>query len=51
MSFWYEPKKEDLSLSEKGDEVDIYLGQDDFGAIYASVKVRHIREILKQLDK
>ncbi len=46
MSYWYEPKLEDIDLTEDGDEMHIYLKSDEHGAIYCSLKVEDVREIL-----
>lgn len=46
MSYWYEPKFEDLSDAE--DEIHIYLGNDENGNIYASVKTEDIEKLLAQ---
>lgn len=47
MSFWYEPKLEDIDLSDDFEEIHIYIAQDKFGSIYVSVKVKDIKEILQ----
>ena len=47
MSFWYEPKLEDMEIDR--DEINIYLGQDDSGSIYAAVKISDLNEILKNV--
>lgn len=49
MSYWYEPKKEDIDLTEDGDEMHIYLKSDKSGAIYVSLKVKDVKDILKLL--
>lgn len=43
MSYWYQPKRKDLELD--GDEINIYLGDDDSGAIWAAVKVKDIKDL------
>ncbi|MFA5050985.1 MAG: hypothetical protein WC499_02620 [Patescibacteria group bacterium] len=50
MSSWYDAKKEHISLNDKKDEIDIYVFSDDFGAVWVSVKVEDIKEILKQTN-
>lgn len=50
MSYWYEPKKKDIDITEDGKEIHIYLGSDDSGNIYVSLKVEEICEILKLLQ-
>lgn len=45
MSHWYEVKKEDIDFSDDGEEVHLWLYQDKFGNVYASVK----KEVLKQI--
>ena len=49
MSVWYDPKKEDLSLSKDMAELHAYLYSDEFGAVYASLKVDDIKDILKNI--
>lgn len=51
MSYWYEPKKKDIDITEEGDEIHIYLGSDESGNIYASVKTEDIRELLTPNNK
>ncbi len=46
MSFWYSPKKEDIEID--GDEVNIWLGSDESGNIYATVKIKDLEDILKK---
>lgn len=48
MSVWYEPKKEDIDFSDDFTELHIYIAQDDFGAIYTSIKLQDLIEILKE---
>ena len=48
MSTWYEPKKEDLSISEDGKELHIYIDSDYNGSIRVSVNVEDIREIINK---
>ncbi len=50
MSFWYDKEKEDISFSNDGKELHIYLDSDNNGAIYASVKVEDVRKSLEELD-
>jgi len=49
MSIWYNPKKEDIEID--GDELNILLGDDYGGNIYAAVKIKDIQEILEQLKE
>lgn len=49
MSFWYEPKRKDLDID--GDDVNVYLGQDYNGAIYAAIKIKDLKEILSESDE
>lgn len=46
MSEWYEPKKEDMSID--GDEINIWLFSNDSGNVYAAVKIKDIKELLKK---
>ena len=49
MSLWHEKEKEDISFSYDGKEMHIYIESDDSGAIYVSVKVSDVKELLKKL--
>lgn len=49
MSHWHEPKKEDIEIN--GDEIDIYLFNDDFGSVYCTLKVKDIQEVLAEYEK
>ena len=51
MSKWYEPKKEDIDITEDGNEIHIYLDSDDAGAIRCSIKTKDIQEILSDFKK
>ena len=44
MSVWYEPKPEDIEVN--GDELDIYVTNDESGAIYVSVKIKELKKII-----
>ena len=48
MSYWYQPKKEDLDITEDGDELHIWLDSDNGGNIYAVLKVKDIKKLLKK---
>ncbi len=50
MSYWFEPKKEDISLSDDGKDLHIWLEQDNSGSVYASVKVEDVRAVLALLS-
>jgi hypothetical protein len=47
MSYWYEPKKEDMDITEDGKEVHIVIDSDDSGNIYVSLKVKDLKDLLK----
>lgn len=51
MSYWYQPKKEDLDYSLDGEDLHIYLYNDDSGAVYASVNLEVLNEFLKTAPK
>ncbi len=51
MSYWHEPKLDDLSLSSDGTELHAYIGDDESGAIYASIKIEDIKKVLKTKPK
>lgn len=46
MSHWHEPRKEDIDLTTDGTELHVYLHDDSSGAVYVSLKVQDVREIL-----
>ena len=52
MSYWYEPKKEDIKVADN--DLDIYLGTepayDDCGNIYCSVKLSDVKEVIKAYE-
>lgn len=47
MSYWYEPEIEDIDITEEGDEIHVYLDNDDSGGRYVSLKVKDIKKLLK----
>jgi hypothetical protein len=50
MSTWYDVEKDDIDFSDDGKEIHILFDQDNFGAIYVSVKTQDIRDLLKESD-
>lgn len=48
MSQWYEPKLKDIELSDDLKDIQVFLGSDDGGNIYASIKVEDIKQLLPQ---
>lgn len=46
MSTWHEPKKEDMTID--GEDLDVYLYSDDFGAVYATMKIKDLLEIINK---
>ena len=48
MSEWFEQGKEDISMSEKKDEVHIWFEQDNSGNRYVSVSTEDLLEVLKE---
>ena len=46
MSKWNKATKDDIEID--GDEINIYAGYDERGSVYAVVKVKDMKEILKQ---
>ena len=50
MSKWYKTKKEDISLSDDGEEINVYIDSDEFGSIYTEIKVKDIKELLIRGD-
>jgi hypothetical protein len=52
MSYWYDAKKEDVSIDDE--DVNIYLGTeipyDDCGNIYVTVKKKDMLEVLNITD-
>ncbi len=51
MSYWYEPKKKDLDITEEGDELHAYIGDDESGALWVSIKVKDIEDLLESSKK
>jgi len=51
MSMWYEPKLEDIDITEDGEELHVYLYSDYSGAIYASFKVKELEDLIKAFGK
>lgn len=49
MSQWYEASKKDMEID--GDEITIYVGSDEFGSIYVTVKIKDIRDLLSNPPK
>lgn len=50
MSYWYEPKKEDISFSEDKEEMHVYIDQDSGGSIYVSLKLDDVWQAIKGLQ-
>lgn len=48
MSDWYNPKKEDMEISSDGENLEVWLDDDDFGNIYASLKIKDILEKINE---
>ena len=46
MSAWYSPSKKDIEISSDGKNLDVYLGQDDFGSIYAEISIADLTAVL-----
>lgn len=51
MSFWYEPKLEDMDITEDGKELHVHIKDDYSGAVYVSINVSDIKKLLKSLKK
>lgn len=51
MSTWYEPKLEDMDITEDGKELHINYNSDYSGAIYVSLKVKDIKTLLALINK
>lgn len=49
MSFWYQPHIKDITVN--GDDLDIYVDSDDFGAIYVTLKIKDVKEVLARKVK
>ena len=48
MSTWIEAKKDDVFLSDDKKEVNIHIDDDYAGAIYVSIKIDYLKEILAE---
>ena len=46
MSQWYEVKKEDISFSIDGEDMHFWLESDENGNVYASAKIKDIKDLL-----
>ncbi len=51
MSTWHERTKKDISISDDGTEVYIYVDSDDFGAIWVSLPLEDVRSIFTENEK
>lgn len=51
MSKWYEPKPEDIDITEDGKELHAWIDSDDFGNIYVSLKVSELKRLIKKYGK
>ena len=51
MSTWFEPKKEEISLSDDGKELQVRFDSDYSGNIWISLKVQDVKDILKDRKK
>lgn len=51
MSKWFEPEKEEISLSYDGEEIHALIDSDSEGNIWVSLKVKDIIELLKNNEK
>jgi len=49
MSLWHEKEKDDISFSDDGKEMHIHIEDDYSGAVYVSVMVSDVKELLKKL--
>jgi len=47
MSNWQEIKKEDIEID--GEDINVYLGSDDFGNCYAVLKVKDVKDLLDNI--
>ena len=48
MSKWYEPEANDLSMDDEGSEVHDYLYSDYNGAVYVSLKVEDVVNLIER---
>jgi hypothetical protein len=51
MSHWYNPKKEDMDITEDGKELHVFLCNDPVGAVYVSLDTAQVRELLEIAPK
>jgi len=51
MSEWYEPKTEDIKVNHATEEVDIFVKQNDFGAVYATLTFQQVEDIYLEMKK
>jgi len=50
MSEWIEVKNIDIDIDEKEDMMNVWVKQDDFGAVYAQIKLQDIRDMIADGD-
>ena len=48
MSILIKIKKEEIFLSEDKEVLNIYLGSDDFGNLYAEIDIKYVLNILEE---
>ena len=48
MSTWYEPKKEEMDITEDGKELHVCFDSDYSGAIWISLKVADVKKLFKE---
>lgn len=49
MSNWKDIKKENVEID--GEDINIYLGYDEFGNNYATMKIKDVKELLEENEK
>lgn len=49
MSRWFDVKKEDIDITEDGEEIHFWLESDESGNVYCSAKVKDVKDLLSKL--
>lgn len=50
MSEWYEAKDEDININEKDKEIEIYVKQNYFGAVYVTLTFDQVHAVARQIN-
>jgi hypothetical protein len=51
MSEWYEAEVDDIDIDFDGNEVDIFVKQNEFGRVYVSLTFEQIKDICNEINR